>query len=265
MFDLDAFQRAYEESDDEKMEEIRARVDRIVDDPATAAALKPWYRQLCKRPCFHDEYLQAFNRPNVHLVDTDGRGVTRIDETGVWVGDEHVELDCIIFASGFEVGTEYARRAGYETTGRGGLTLTAKWAEGMASLHGVHVHGFPNLFVITPAQGANLISNITSNLVEAGRTIACVVARAVATGADEVEVTETAETAWVQLLEDNPRAFGGDPSCTPGYYNNEGGEITRRMRISTSGYPMGPVAYFDFIDEWRRSGTFDGLEFRARS
>ncbi len=265
VFDLDAFQRAYEESDDEKMEEIRARVDRIVDDPETAAALKPWYRQLCKRPCFHDEYLQAFNRPNVHLVDTDGRGVARIDETGVWVGDEHVELDCIIFASGFEVGTEYARRAGYETTGRGGLTLTEKWAGGMASLHGVHVHGFPNLFVITPAQGANLISNITSNLVEAGRTIARVVAHALDTGADEVEVTKAAEGAWVQLLEDNPRSFGGDPSCTPGYYNNEGGEITRKMRISTSGYPMGPVAYFEFIDEWRRSGAFDGLDFRIRA
>ena len=265
VFDLEAFQRAYEESDDEKMEEIRVRVDRIVTDRETANALKPWYRQLCKRPCFHDEYLQAFNRPNVHLLDTDGRGVTRIDETGVWVGDQHVELDCIIFASGFEVGTEYARRSGYETTGRDGLTLSEKWADGMSSLHGVHVHGFPNLFVITPAQGANLISNITSNLVESGRTIACVVARALDTGAAEVEVTEAAEAEWIEMLESNPRSFGGDPSCTPGYYNNEGGEITRKMRISTSGYPMGPVAFFEFIDDWRRSGTFAGLEFRARS
>jgi hypothetical protein len=135
----------------------------------------------------------------------------------------------------------------------------------MMSLHGVHVHGFPNLFVITPAQGANLISNITSNLVESGRTIAAVVAHALDTGADEVEVTEAAEAAWIELLESNPRAFGGDPSCTPGYYNNEGGEITRKMRISTSGYPLGPVAFFELIDEWRRSGEFDGLEFRPRA
>jgi cation diffusion facilitator CzcD-associated flavoprotein CzcO len=265
VFDLEAFQRAYEESDDEKMEEIRARVDRIVQDPATAVALKPWYRQLCKRPCFHDEYLQAYNRPNVHLVDTGGLGVTRIDETGVWVGGEHHELDCLIFASGFEVGTEYARRSGYETTGRDGLTLSEKWADGMLSLHGVHVHGFPNLFVITPAQGANLISNITSNLVESGRTIACVVRHALDVGADEEEVTEAAEQDWIEMLEGNPRSFGGDPTCTPGYYNNEGGEITRKMRISTSGYPTGPVAFFDFIDGWRRSGTFDGLEFRTRT
>jgi cation diffusion facilitator CzcD-associated flavoprotein CzcO len=264
VFDVEAFQRAYEESDDEKMEEIRARVDRIVQDPDTADALKPWYRQLCKRPCFHDEYLQAFNLPNVHLVDTQGRGVTRIDATGVWVGDRHVELDCIVFASGFEVGTEYARRSGYETTGRDGLTLSEKWADGMLSMHGLHVHGFPNLFVITPAQGANLISNITSNLVESGRTIAAVVRRALDCGADRVEVTEDAEAAWIEMLESNPRSFGGDPSCTPGYYNNEGGEITRKMRVSTSGYPLGPVAFFEFIGDWRTSGRFEGLEFRPR-
>jgi cation diffusion facilitator CzcD-associated flavoprotein CzcO len=265
VLDLAAFERAYEDSDDEKMAEIRARVDRVVADPETAAALKPWYRQLCKRPCFHDEYLGAYNLPNVHLVDTDGAGVERIDATGVWVGGRHYDLDCLIFASGFEVGTEYARRAGYETVGRDGLTLSEKWAEGMQSLHGVHVHGFPNLFLITPAQGGNLISNITSNLVESGRTIACVVARTLDSGAEEVEVTGEAEAAWIDVLESNPRAFGGDPTCTPGYYNNEGGEITRKMRISTSGYPLGPVAFFDFIDAWRRSGAFEGLEFRTRT
>ncbi|MEY2711639.1 MAG: hypothetical protein RL487_1422, partial [Actinomycetota bacterium] len=104
--------KAYEDSDDEKMSEIRDRVDSIVVDPAAAAALKPWYRQLCKRPCFHDEYLQSFNSPNTHLVDTDGKGVERIDETGVWVGGVHHPVDCLVIASGFEVGTAYTRRSG---------------------------------------------------------------------------------------------------------------------------------------------------------
>ena len=108
----EVIQRAYEASDDEKMEDIRARCNAIVQDPATAEALKPWYRQLCKRPCFHDEYLQAYNRPSCHLVDTDGKGVERIDETGVWVKGVHYELDCLVFASGFEVGTSYERRVG---------------------------------------------------------------------------------------------------------------------------------------------------------
>jgi cation diffusion facilitator CzcD-associated flavoprotein CzcO len=257
--------QAYEDSDDEKMEEIRARVDAVVEDPATAEALKPWYRQLCKRPCFHDEYLQAYNRPNVHLVDTDGKGVERIDETGVVVAGRHYELDCIIFASGFEVGTDYARRSGYETVGRAGETLSEHWADGMRTRHGIHVHGFPNLFVVGLNQGANLISNITHNLTEAGTTIACVVAHALEIGAQEVEVTERAEQEWVEMLEGNTVSLLGNPDCTPGYYNNEGRPVGRRERLNGSGYPQGPVAYFDYIDRWRSSGAFEGLEFRVRS
>ncbi|MFN7968632.1 MAG: NAD(P)/FAD-dependent oxidoreductase [Acidimicrobiales bacterium] len=254
-------QQAYEDSDDEKMEEIRARIDSIVADPATADALKPWYRQLCKRPCFHDEYLQAFNEPGVRLIDTDGRGVSAIDATGVWVDDDHYELDCLIFASGFEVGTDQARRSGFETTGRDGVTLTDAWAEGMVSLHGMHVRGFPNLFITGLAQGANLVSNITHNLTEAGSTAAAVIGHALDTGAEQVEATEAAQDAWMELLDGNPRSFMGNAECTPGYYNNEGGPIGRTQRRGMSGYPDGPVAFFDHIDRWRRSGEFAGLEF----
>ncbi len=258
------FQQAYEDSDDEKMEEIRARVDSIVKDPAAAEALKPWYRQLCKRPCFHDEYLQAYNEPNTRLVDTDGQGVERIDETGAWVGGVHYELDCLIFASGFEVGTAYDRRAGFDPVGRGGLHLSEAWANGMQTLHGLHVHGFPNLFIVGPAQGANLISNITHNLSEAGSTIAAILRHALDIGADEVEVTEAAQQAWVKLLQSSERAFLGDPSCTPGYYNNEGGPIGPAQRLGLSGHPEGPVAYFGYIDAWRSSGRFEGLVFSGR-
>jgi cation diffusion facilitator CzcD-associated flavoprotein CzcO len=254
-------QRVFGECDDEKMEEIRARVDRIVEDPATAEALKPWYRQLCKRPCFHDEYLQAYNEPSTVLVDTDGKGVERIDATGAWVQGKHYELDCLIFASGFEVGTDYARRAGFETFGRGGLSLSERWKDGMQSLHGMHVHGFPNLFVIGPNQGANLISNITCNLTEAATSIARIVSHALETGATEVEVTREAEQAWVEMLRSHRRSFLGNPECTPGYYNNEGGPIGPRERLNASGYPKGPVAYFHYIEAWRNSGKFEGLTF----
>ncbi len=261
-FDPATIQKAFEESDDEKMTEIRARVDAIVRDPKTAERLKPWYRQLCKRPCFHDEYLQAYNRPNVHLVDTDGKGVERIDEAGVWAAGRHYDLDCLIFASGFEVGTDYKRRAGFETVGRGGITLSEHWADGMQTLHGSHVSGFPNLFIVGITQGANLISNITHNLTEAGATVAAVVRHALDVGAAEVEVTEEAEQGWVRLIESNPQSFLGNPECTPGYYNNEGRPFGRRERLNTSGYPGGPVAYFQYIDAWRASGEFEGLEFR---
>ncbi|MFK8024629.1 MAG: flavin-containing monooxygenase [Ilumatobacter sp.] len=258
----EGFQRAYHESDDEKMEQIRARVDEIVEDEATAAGLKPWYRQLCKRPCFHDAYLTSYNRPNVRLIDTDGRGVERITETGVVAAGEEYELDCLIYASGFEVGTEFARRSGFDAKGRDGLPLSERWADGMMSLHGIHVHGFPNMFVVSPAQGANLISNVPHNLIEAAETIATIVSHAEAAGVSEIEVDAEVERAWVEMLEGGGRTFGGDPTCTPGYYNNEGKEIEEGARRSSLGYPDGPVAYFQYIAGWRNSGDFEGLHFR---
>src|SRR3954465_10128839 len=133
---------AFEDSDFEKMEEIRPRVDAIVGDRETAAKLKAWYRQLCKRPCFHDAYLQAFNTPGTHLVDTDGKGVERITENGIVVAGKEYQLDCIIYASGFEVGTEYKRRSGFDMTGRGGAKLSEYWSSGMRTKHGIHAHGF---------------------------------------------------------------------------------------------------------------------------
>jgi cation diffusion facilitator CzcD-associated flavoprotein CzcO len=252
--------RAFEDSDFEKMEEIRARVDSVVDDPETAQRLKAWYQQLCKRPCFHDEYLQAFNEPSTTLVDTDGKGVERITETGVVVAGVEYEVDCIIYASGFEVGTEFTSRAGFDPAGRDGVRLSEYWANGMRTKHGVHVHGFPNLFIQQPTQGANLISNIPHNLTEAGRTIAMIVAHALEHGHREVEVTKEAEDAWVELLLSGPGTMLGSPDCTPGYYNNEGQPSENRAYYV--GYPQGAMAYFQYLDRWRSSGEFEGLEFR---
>jgi cyclohexanone monooxygenase len=252
------------ESDDAKMNEIRARVDSIVADPDTAEHLKAWYRQLCKRPCFHDEYLDAFNRPNTHLIDTDGRGVERISETGVVVAGVEYPVDCVIYASGFEVNTSYARRCGYEVTGRDGMTLSKHWAEGMRTLHGTHVRGFPNLFIVQPTQGANLLSNIPHNLVESARTIAILVRHARDIGADRVEVTETAEQDWVDLLLTAPPLAVSSPDCTPGYYNNEGQDVGPAGQLRV-GYPAGATAYFAYLDDWRTNGKFAGLDFSPAS
>jgi len=253
---------AYEDSDFEKMEEIRNRVDSIVEDPETAQALKAWYRQLCKRPCFHDEYLDAYNEPGTHLVDTDGRGVERITETGVVVAGVEHPVDCIIYASGFEVGTDHTRRAGFDLTGRDGEKLSEHWAQGMRTKHGIHVHGFPNAFLVQLAQGANLISNVPHNFIETGTTIAMIVKHALDHGYSEVEVTQEAEDAWIELLLSGT-GFGiiGSPDCTPGYYNNEGRPAGPGRELFV-GYPMGAMAYFQYLDAWRTKGDFDGLEFR---
>jgi cation diffusion facilitator CzcD-associated flavoprotein CzcO len=250
---------AFEESDFEKMEEIRARVDGIVEDEATAQRLKAWYRQLCKRPCFHDEYLQSYNQPCTHLVDTDGKGVERITETSVVVAGTAYEVDCIIYASGFEVGTPFERRAGFDPVGRNGLTLSGHWSKGMRTMHGVHVHGFPNAFLIQFTQGANLISNVPHNLVESAATIAQVVGHARDEGSAQVEVTQEAERAWMDLLSTGV-SFLGSTDCTPGYYNNEGRPMGDQA--SWRGYPFGATAFFDYIGAWRDASTFEGLDFR---
>ncbi len=257
----ETLQKAYEDSDDEKMSEIRARVDAIIGDERTAAALKPWYRQLCKRPCFHDEYLQSFNNPNTHLVDTDGKGVERIDERGVWVAGKHYPIDCLVIASGFEVGTTYARRSGFDVVGRGGLALSEYWRDGMRSLHGIHVRGFPNLFIIGFTQGANQIANVPQNYVENGLAIADVIARAERIGAHRVEPTQSAQDEWITFITSNQRGLRGNPDCTPGYYNNEGQPISQSDMFNGSGHPGGPVAFFEFLDAWRNTGEFAGLEF----
>ncbi|MEO7428469.1 MAG: NAD(P)/FAD-dependent oxidoreductase [Acidimicrobiales bacterium] len=261
-FTPEGMMAAFEDSDFEKMSEIRSRVDAIVADPDTAEGLKAWYRQLCKRPCFHDEYLQAYNEPGCHLVDTDGKGVERITETGVVVAGVEYPVDCIIYASGFEVGTEFTRRAGYDPAGRDGVRLSAYWAEGMRTKHGIHVNGFPNLFIVQPTQGANLISNVPHNLTESGKTIAVTIKHALDNGHGEIEVSKEAEDAWIELLLGGPNlGIIGSADCTPGYYNNEGqaGGIAREWFV---GYPAGATAYFQYIDQWRAKGDFEGLEFR---
>jgi len=185
--------------------------------------------------------------------------VQEITAAGVVVAGREYELDGIIYASGFEVGTAYTRRAGFEVTGRGGRALSEHWSGGMRTLHGIHVRGFPNLLFGQPAQGANLISNIPHNIVDSARTIALTVRRALDDAFAAVEPSQGAEDAWVALLRSGPGSIIGGPDCTPGYYNNEGQDPGAFLGL---GYPYGPNAYFAYIDRWRASGAFDGLEFR---
>ena len=251
----------YEDAEIEKMSEVRARAEAIVHDKETAEKLKAWYRQWCKRPCFHDAYLQAFNEPGTHLIDTDGKGVERIDETGLWVNGIHYEVDCIIYASGFEVGTSHQRRAGFDMAGVGGKRLSQAWADGMQTLHGLHVHGFPNAFIVQIAQAANFGANVPHNWTDAGETIAAVVSHARDTGRRIVEPTPQAQAEWVALIKTGMPSFvGAVAECTPGYYNLEGTSADISGFLP-SGYPLGSVAYFEYIDNWRRSGDFTGLAF----
>jgi len=251
---------AFEDADFEKMEEIRSRTNKVVSDQDTAEKLKAWYRQLCKRPCFHDAYLQAFNEPGARLIDTDGQGVTQITETGLVAQGKEYEVDCIIYASGFEVGSDYTARAGFDLTGRGGEKLSDHWEDGMRTKHGLHVHGFPNAFIVQFSQAANLISNVPHNILDHALTVSSIVAYAEANGHKRVETTKAAEDAWVELILSGQGLLIGSTECTPGYYNNEGKGLTDKNK-SGMGHPGGARTYFQYIDGWRKAGTFDGLVF----
>ncbi|RAN40444.1 NAD(P)/FAD-dependent oxidoreductase [Hyphomonas sp. GM-8P] len=244
-------------ADFKKMEQVRGRVDEIVKDPATAEALKPWYRQFCKRPCFHDDYLAAFNRDNVTLVDTEGQGVDAITEHGVVVKGKEYKVDCLIYATGFEVGTDYTRRAGYNPVGEDGVSLAQAWGNGMRSLHGMFVHGFPNLFVMGPAQ-AGFTANYPHLLAEQAVQIGYTLAETKARQAGRFELTEKAEQAWVDtIIEKAMLRQQFLEECTPGYYNNEG-KPSERARQDLS-YGAGPDPYFAILKQWREEGELAGL------
>ena len=254
-------------ADFEKMEQIRARVETIVDDPTTAEALKPYYRQFCKRPCFHDQYLDTFNRANVHLIDTEGRGVKRITPTGIVVDqrdadgnlvEQEFEIDCLIYATGFEVGTDYTRRAGYELYGRDGLTLTEKWHDGASTLHGMHSRDFPNCFIFSLTQSGFTV-NFPHMLNEQSKHLAYILAEAKQRGVTVIEAEADAEAAWVEtivnLSQMNQQFL---ESCTPGYYNNEGKPA--QSSVKNGSYGAGSVAFIKVLEQWRADGAMAGLE-----
>ena len=245
-------------ADFQKMEQIRSRAAELVEDPKTAESLKPYYRQFCKRPCFHDSYLQTFNRDTVELVDTNGQGVERITQKGVVAGGKEYEVDCIIFATGFEVGTSYVRRSGYDVTGLDGINLSDKWAEGMRTLHGVMTSGFPNLFIISNSQ-AGFTTNFPHAMDETSQHIGYILNECRKDNLDSIDVEKEAEDKWVEEIIGVSR-FASDfqESCTPGYYNNEGKPNPKS--VQNGPYGKGSRPYFRITAAWREEGNMAGIK-----
>jgi cyclohexanone monooxygenase len=232
-----------------------ARAASIVQDPQTAEVLKPWFGQWCKRPTFNDEYLPAFNQPNVKLVDTKGKGVDRITENAVVVEGVEYEVDCIIFATGFEVGTAYMRRSECEVYGRNGVSLTDYWAKGMRTYHGFLSHGFPNLFHMGLTQ-TGLAPNFTYMLNGQANHIAYIVTQVTARAAKAVEPTLEVEAEWVKLVTGPTPMAAYLDVCTPGYYNGEGKNDGPGFLQQ---YPDGAVKFYNMLAQWREEGKMEGL------
>ncbi|MDA1073919.1 MAG: NAD(P)/FAD-dependent oxidoreductase [Proteobacteria bacterium] len=252
---------AMELADFQKMNQVRDRVTSIVEDRDTAETLQPWYRQFCKRPTFNDEFLPTFNRSNVDLIDvSETAGVESITPHGVVAGRVEYEVDCIIFATGFEVGTAYTRRSGYEITGIDGRTLTDYWSDGMRTLHGFSANGFPNLFIVGLSQNGFSV-NLTSMLDDQAQHVAYIIKEVNARGARYCQPTEQAETQWVdtirRLAVDNVAFF---EACTPGYYNNEGRVKERRGNLNGEAYAPGVNAFNNLLAQWRQADDLAGLQ-----
>jgi cyclohexanone monooxygenase len=257
-----------EEWDFRVTDRLRKRVEAIITDPATAESLKPYYSFNCKRPCSNDDYLQTFNRPNVTLVDVaDRQGVDRITETGIVANGQEYEVDCIIFASGFEVTGDLKKRYVMDPfVGRDGVSLYDHWAEGFRTLHGMTSHHFPNLFFTGFTQAA-AGGNITAMMDQQVSHIAWILKEAKARGVTVLECSEDAEAGWVRHIADT-RVDKTEflLACTPGYWNGEGGgagsdaERAKKIRwIFGDDYGPGFYAFDELLQAWRRKGDLEGL------
>jgi cyclohexanone monooxygenase len=242
-------------ADFQKMNQVRARVSSIVKDTQTAEALKAWYGQWCKRPTFNDEYLPCFNQPNVKLVDTRGKGVDRVTENAVVFDGVEYEVDCIVFATGFEVGTAYTRRSECEVYGRNGATLSQAWSKGMRTYHGFLSCGFPNLFHMGLTQ-TGLAPNFTYMLNGQANHIAYLITQVQEQSAKGVEPTPEVEDAWVKLVTGPTFMSSYQDVCTPGYYNGEGKNEGQGFLAQ---YPEGAVKFYDMLAKWRDEGKMEGL------
>ncbi len=254
--------------DYEIMNEHRRRVEALVEDPETAEILKPYYRYICKRPCFHDEYLSAYNSPNVTLIDCPG-GMERITERGPVVNGREYEVDCIIYGTGFEPErTPLYRRAGHDIVGRDGVSLAEKWAGGAASLYGVLTRGFPNLFIMpAPTQQAVVTVNYTQLAVAGAEFVAGAISLLGKQGVEAFDVSAEAEEAWTdRIVETHVADSGVMAACTPSRINNEGHPETINPRDGNYGGGFGDwFGYRDLLERWVTDGRFEGLELEIPS
>lgn len=138
---------------------LRSKINEIVEDQSVAEKLKPrGYPVFARRPCLDSGYYETFNLPHVHLQDCLEDPILEITEKGVLLESGEIELDTIIFATGFDGLT--GAMVAFDIEGRDGQTLKDKWKDGPRSFLGIGIEGFPNLFMTTGPNGPSALANI---------------------------------------------------------------------------------------------------------
>ena len=242
-------------------DDVRKRVDETVTDPETREKLKAWYRQFCKRPTFNDEYLPTFNRSNVTLVDTsETKGIERVTEKGIVVAGVEYEVDCIVYATGFDLTGSMKQRTGYDIVGEHGLTLSEAWSEGYRTFQAISVRNFPNYFMAAFGLQTPFSVNITAVLDDLARHIAYTTATALERNIRKIQPSEQAEAEWTEMVMSTPSMMGAadfQAQCTPSYYNNEG-DPTSSAQVGV--FPGNCNDFNTFLGKWRDAGELSGME-----
>ncbi|KAI1084831.1 putative monooxygenase [Whalleya microplaca] len=259
-----------------RAEKVRARVDEVVKDVATAEKLKPWYHGWCKRPTFHDDYLEAFNLPNVTLVDTDGKGIDRYTKHGIVANGVEYVLDTLILGTGYTSNlatTSPTERMDTKTVGRDERELQAKWinSDDFGTLLGVATNQFPNLF-FNAFSGAATSLNLTSVLDINAKLVANIISEASRKAQNPekliIEVSKDAEDKYTAEVKRRSLWFSVMAACTPGYFSEEGAaatktpeELERIAKYSTWG--GGPLDYETMVDAYKAAEDLKGFEIRT--
>ncbi|CAI7645809.1 unnamed protein product [Penicillium glandicola] len=258
-----------------RQEAIRHRVETTVTDQATARVLKPWYPGWCKRPCFSDDFLPAFNRSNVSLIDTNGKGIRTVTDRGILADGQEYDVDAIIFGTGYSLGGS-TDQGDLIVTGRDNQVLQEKWQKGLTSLHGVMTNGFPNLFFPGPSQ-----SGAAANQVYVLDQLAVHVARIISESGKlvsernpdvtvsgfAVEPSPSSEEEWTAKVLMRARALAGVMNCTPSYFNREGLIFSSHEALLAAQFSIwgeGIKSYVKEIEDWRQAGGLAGLDIQSR-
>lgn len=263
--------------DAENTARVRARVSEIVKDKDTAAKLTPWYPTWCKRPTFSDLFLQTFNRENVHLVDTNGKGVESVTPQGIRANGQEYPIDVLVLSTGYRSPGAGAGnpvvRSGMEVTGRDGQRFSEKWqSQGATTLHGCGSNGFPNFFILGLSQvGASV--NVGHLLTVLSSHVGYIIKRAHELVGDTgkkgllIEATKSAEEEWSMQIIQGATLFAPVVGCTPGYITSEGEAMSSErsmednLKAARGGpWPAGMTRFVRELEAWESEGNMKGFQ-----